>query len=324
MKRYLLFCQLALLPSVAAFGQFAAGSVGFHVVENTQVAIDGLTLNPTADFTIASRTLTISPTPISGSPASIAKVYNFNEPVNFVGNVGFFFLPAQLNGNTESTLQLSYGTASFVTTLNSFVDVNQHYVANDLPVLTSFASVTAAQEGALPVMLVSFDVTKAENEAVLQWQTTSEVNSSFFEIQQSNDAKRWNILGSVESAANSKTLKRYSFKDVLRSGTNYYRLKMVDLDGSFAYSAIRNLRNEHSEMVTAYPNPVEDKLQVDISKLQEAASISVFDISGREFYKSSRLQPVSDVDMQEFPSGTYLIQVKKRDGGSETVKVVKQ
>ena len=323
MKRYLLFCQLALLPSLTCYGQFVAGTDGFFVNQDTQISIDGLTLLPAANFQIASNALTVSPTPISGAPSGIAKVFNFSQPIDFVGGVGFFYLPSQLNGNTESSLQLAYGTTSFTSTTNSVIDGMQHYIFNTLPVLTNFTSVTAAQEGALPVVLVSFGVTKMENAAMLQWQTTSEVNSNFFEIQQSNDAKSWNVLGIVASAIASKTLKSYSFNDFLRNGTSYYRLKMVDQDGSFAYSAIRNLKNELPETVTAYPNPVVDKLQVDISKIREAASISVFDVSGRQYYQSSQLQPVSEVGMKDFPAGIYLIQVKKRDGDSEIVKVVK-
>lgn len=90
MKRYLLFCQLALLPVLTVQAQFTAGTSGFFIRQDTQVFIDSLTLKPSVDFLLTSQTLTISPTPIPGNPPSIARVYNLTSPVNFTGVAGFF------------------------------------------------------------------------------------------------------------------------------------------------------------------------------------------------------------------------------------------
>lgn len=172
-KRYLLFCQLALLPTLAAQAQFTVGADGFFIGQNTQVFIDSLTLNPSVDFSLVSQTLTITPTPIPGAPPSIARVYNLTTPVNFTGVAGFFYRASELNGNTESTLQVNHGNANFVSTTGSTVNVIQHYISNTLP-LTNFTSLTAAQEGALPVNLVDFKVKRVENATVLYWQTSEE------------------------------------------------------------------------------------------------------------------------------------------------------
>ncbi|WAC12761.1 T9SS type A sorting domain-containing protein [Dyadobacter pollutisoli] len=322
MKRYLLFCQLALLPTFCAFGQMSAGTDGFFVAANTPVAIDGLTLNPTADFFIDSRTLVISPTAIPGTPPSITRVYNFSTPVDFVGNVGLFFQTPELNGNTESTLQVAYGSP-FVTTTGSTVNTITHYVSNNLAALTSLTSVTAAQPGALPVTLIGFRVNRVENTTMLYWQTSEERNSDFFEIQQSADTRKWNSLGTVKAATESRAQEDYSFQDAaLRKGIQYYRLKMVDVDGSFAYSAIRNIDLGSAELISAYPNPVVDKLRIGANV--ELVSLKVTDLSGRSLLELSRPKPGQEFSLKNYAAGTYLVQIKTADGKSQIVKIVKQ
>lgn len=324
MKRYLIFCQLALLPTFCAFGQFSAGTQGFFISATTPtpVAIDGLTLIPTADFNIDSRTLLISPTAIPGTPPSINRVYNFSTPVDFIGNVGLFFQTSELNGNTEATLQVAYGNP-FVTATGSTVNTITHYVSNNLAALTSLTSITAAQAGALPVTLIGFRVNRVENLTMLYWQTSEERNSNFFEVQQSEDAKKWNALGIVKAATDSRVQADYSFQDAApRKGLQYYRLKMVDTDGSFAYSAIRSLNMGSTELISAYPNPVVDKLRIGTNV--ELASLKVTDLTGRSLLELSRPKAGQEFNMKNYPAGTYLVQIKTADGKSQIVKIVKQ
>jgi hypothetical protein len=323
MKRYLLFCQLALLPTLAAQAQFIAGSEGFFITSGTQVFIDSLTLLPSADFTIVNRDLTISPTPIPGVPPSIARVYNFSQPVDFIGTVGFYYRASELNGNTEGTLQLAHGNATFVTTTGSTVDGIAHYISNNLASLTNLTSVTAAQEGALPVTLIGFQLKRVENLTMLYWQTSEEKNSEFFEIQHSNDARKWSPLGRIAAARDSKVSVDYSFQDnAMRSGNQYYRLKMVDTDGSYAYSAIRSIDLGRTEFVSAYPNPVVDKLL--ITATSEMSSLKLTDLSGKSLLELSKPVRGQEVSMKNYPAGTYLVQLKMADGKNQVVKIIKQ
>jgi hypothetical protein len=82
-------------------------------------------------------------------------------------------------------------------------------------------------------------------------------------VQQSGDTRKWNALGKVKAATESRAHLDYSFQDAAsREGIQYYRLKMVDLDGSFAYSAIRSIDLRSTELISAYPNPVVDKVRI--------------------------------------------------------------
>ena len=322
MKRYLFFCQLALLSTLTAQAQFTAGTAGFFVGADTQVFIDSLTLKPSVAFSLTSQTLTISPTPIPGTPPSIARVYNLTTPIDFIGVAGFFYRASELNGNTESTLQLQHGNANFVSTTGSTVNTIQHYISNTLP-LTNFTSLTAAQPSALPVSLIGFQVKRVENATVLYWQTSEEKNSDHFEVQQSEDLRKWASLGVVNVAKESSQQKDYFFQDVAeRFGTQYYRLKMVDVDGSFAYSTIQSIKLGSSGLISAYPNPVIDKLQ--IGSREALASVKVTDLTGRAYLELSKPRPGQEFSLKNYPAGAYLVKVETAAGNTQVIKIIKQ
>lgn len=322
MKRYLFFCQLALLPSLAAQAQFTAGADGFFISQDTQVFIDSLTLKPGADFSLISQTLTISPAAIPGTPPSILRVYNFTTPVDFAGVAGLYYRASELNGNTENTLQLAHGNATFVSAAGSTVDLAQHYVSNTLP-LTNFTSLTAAQENALPVNLISFEAKRVENLTLLTWQTSEEKNSDYFEVQQSDDLRQWTALGTVKAATESAVEKKYSFQDLAeRHGTQYYRLKMVDIDGSYAFSKIRSIQPDAASTISAYPNPVVDKLV--IGSKEALKSVTVTDLTGRTLLELSKPEPGQEFSLKSYAAGTYLVRVVTATGTVQTLKIFKQ
>lgn len=322
MKRYLLFCQLTLLPALAAQAQFTAGTNGFFVGSNTQVFIDSLTLLPSVDFSIVSQTLTISTTPIPGSQPSIARVYNFTSPVDFAGTAGFFYRASELNGNTEATLELNYGNSKFVSASGSAVDQSQHYISNTLP-LTSFTSLTAAQQNALPVTLLDFQLRRSENTTSLYWRTSQEKNSDYFEIQQSPDAREWNVLGRLNAGIESNSKKEYHFDDAAsRYGTQFYRLKMVDADGTYAFSSIRSIQLAAAGLITAYPNPIVDKLLIGSD--EALASVKMTDLTGRSLLELSKPRAGQELSLKNYAAGTYLVIVRTSSGRTQVIKIIKQ
>jgi hypothetical protein len=90
----------------------------------------------------------------------------------------------------------------------------------------------------LPVELSVFQASLMDGNVLLEWQTHSEVNNDFFEIEKSTDGYFFQKIGQVEGEGMSSGLKRYEFIDLPVRGQNYYRLRQVDLDGTAEYSAI--------------------------------------------------------------------------------------
>lgn len=129
-------------------------------------------------------------------------------------------------------------------------------------------SITALAIGSveppLPVTLVSFTGKAVENNVALQWTTTEEVNASHFEVQRSGDAKTFVSIGEVEAKGESRNIVNYEFPDLSPlPGTNYYRLKQIDLDGTYAFSKTIAVQFNAEIKINVYPNPVTDVLRVE-------------------------------------------------------------
>lgn len=325
MKRYLLFCQLALLYSFNANAQFTAGSSGFFTAPGTDVYMYGLTFRPTSAFSITNKTLTISAVALPGSPPSITRVFNFDAALGFAGRLGLFYLPSEINGNTESALQVVHKNTTVVTTTGSVVNTTTHYIYNDLASPITFSTATAGQPGALPVTLVSFSAKKEGAVANLSWSTSAEVNSDYFELQHSRDAKSWLLLSKFGAGSKSSSLKSYGYMQSNPAiGTNYYRLKMVDKDLSFAYSRIQELVFTKDMNLVLYPNPVIDKVRIQADDWSEISGLALLNSQGVSFFESKGKTLSHEIDMKRFSAGIYLLQLTKTNGTTQVIKVVKQ
>ena len=164
----------------------------------------------------------------------------------------------------------------------------------------------------LPITLVSFDGTVNGDQVKLQWVTGTEVNADRFEIEKGTDGLRFETIGSL--AAKNENSSTYSFEDKL-SNASYYRLKMVDKDGSFAYSKVLNLRATKGGAVTLFPNPAREALYVQLPADAQAL-IKVYAVDGRTVMTHSANTASGPVklDIGNLHAGSYFLVV---DQGSE-------
>ncbi|GGH55593.1 hypothetical protein GCM10007423_63290 [Dyadobacter endophyticus] len=114
-------------------------------------------------------------------------------------------------------------------------------------------------------------------------------------------------------------LVNYSYVDANPlTGQNFYRLKMVDLDGTFAYSAIRLVEIEVGSGLVPYPNPVVDKILIRDHQLVKQADLH--NASGVKVLANQ--QPSSaGIDVTRLPQGIYVITLTLFDGTISTHKV---
>jgi hypothetical protein len=95
----------------------------------------------------------------------------------------------------------------------------------------------------LPVKFLGFSAVMKNKDVLVQWSTTEEVNAASFEVERSNDGTNWNTIGQVAAAGNSSSIVNYSFTDKnITSGTVYYRVKQVDIDGRFVFTPVRSIK----------------------------------------------------------------------------------
>ncbi len=176
-------------------------------------------------------------------------------------------------------------------------------------------------ESPMPVTLVSFEVARDESAVLVSWATTSETNSSHFEIERSTDARNWEAIGKVEAAESSNKRMSYEYTDHQAPfGTLYYRLKMVDLDETYAYSKIRSLSIGHAKLAI-YPNPVADKLHIDDANLSRLSKVTIYSKGGIVVY--SKEGPVSQIDLSGLQKGPYIVTLVYQDGSKTSRMIIK-
>lgn len=165
----------------------------------------------------------------------------------------------------------------------------------------------------LPVELTSFTAEKKGNIVDLVWKTASEINNDYYTIERSVDGKHFDELGKQNALdGNAAISQQYAFTDRLPAkGVNYYRLKQTDLDGSFSYSEIVNVRFDALPEVKIYPNPVDSYLFVENNISDQIIKVSVTDAAGimhniGNIDFADRIQ----INVEHLPNGVYILEVQ--------------
>lgn len=182
------------------------------------------------------------------------------------------------------------------------------------------SSVYLTIEAALPVTISDFKATKEGDVALLDWKTSMEDNSSHFEVQHSLKGKEWQKVGSVKAEGLPST---YTFSHTNpANGTNLYRLKMVDRDGTFSYSTMRSLQFDVDLTATFAPNPVADFLKVSTNTdWSNVNSVKLFNMSGNSVYSSGAV-PDKEISVRNLPNGVYVVQLSLNNGMSRSAKII--
>jgi hypothetical protein len=170
----------------------------------------------------------------------------------------------------------------------------------------------------LPVTLLNFQAANNNENVVLDWTTSTEINNSHFEVQRSTYNKNWNLIATVNGSGNTQTPMRYSFTDqnpysILNVNELFYRLKQVDFDENYSFSTSQNVNRNETELATEvsiYPNPTTNKIWVNIQNQKSSHYlIEVIDIYGNTIKRSLLNSSNTTVDLSDIASGIYFIKV---------------
>jgi len=171
---------------------------------------------------------------------------------------------------------------------------------------------------ALPIELLNFTATTTDKTVTLAWTTTNEVANDHFVVERSANGRQWQQLGSVEAAG--RTAGEYTFLDGQpRNGENIYRLRQVDLDGSFAlYGPV--LVTFTTEQLRAFPNPAHNALRLN-QALAPTDQLEVMDNHGRRMPLPANND--GQIDVSGLRAGLYLLRLKRGDQ-TQVIRFVKQ
>ena len=265
MKKTILFSVL-FTGALAVSAQNQVLSVGsttsLTIKAGTVFSADSLVLTPGADFTFSSNTIQQSAAAVGVPPApGINKQFIFASQITFTGTIQLYYLPSQLNGATESTLQYTDSAAggTWIPEPMSTVNTSLHYVqfvAAAKPFIGSTASGPVID---LPITLVSFTGNWIGAEPTLNWVANQTGGSVTFDIESSADGVSWNTIG-MQASQDNIGLDNYQFGDPNPPAqTMYYRIETVLPSGQPSYSNIVHLQkgeNGNSVILIAGNNAV--------------------------------------------------------------------
>ncbi len=169
----------------------------------------------------------------------------------------------------------------------------------------------------LPVRLVNFNAVSYENKYVtLNWQTASENNNLFFGIERSVNGIQWQEIARMNGAGNSNQLLSYSYIDSNPiTGASYYRLKQIDADERYSWSAVRlvHMNPPANSKLAIYPNPATDYVAVE-GMQGIIPGIIVYDAMGRNMSQYIKITVIDNirlvVEVSILPQGIYIIKTK--------------
>jgi endonuclease/exonuclease/phosphatase family metal-dependent hydrolase len=246
----------------------------------------------------------------NGNDAYVLKLISDNSIIDSFGDAD----------NSANNAQQDASLTRSITTVNCPYDTNpiDNFDANDY-VATAYngGSISGYDLGgkvSLPVTLHAFSARLENQNIILTWQTASETNNAYFNIQRSSDGKNFETIDRVEGAGTTYELQEYVFIDESPvNGLNYYRLQQVDFDGqSENHRVISVLMTDESNDVTIVPNQVRNQFDIVFNEaITSDAQIDIYTING-QLVKSESTHITGNrqtIDASQLNSGMYIIRM---------------
>ena len=180
----------------------------------------------------------------------------------------------------------------------------------------------------LPIELKNFDVVAAKEAIDLRWVTASEENFRGFDVERSLDAKKYEKIAYVAGKYAKGGAYNLSDRNVSKGTRYYYRLKVINTDGTSEYSSVRNaiIQNTANTSVAIYPNPSNGNVNLDFSLEEDTNTIiDLFDMSGKNVFRkeveAKKDRNVVSLELMDLPSGVYTVRMNM--AGKVVTKLVK-
>jgi hypothetical protein len=289
-------------------------------------------------------------TPTNNGPAKV-RLYFTQAELNAIGTaVGYAVTASSLNLTRVPTANVSVN-GSGVASINdisgatfhtpiasgsiaSGITTSSHVFYADFIVPGFSYLFLHPQSTILPISLLNFGAKFTPNQTVhLHWQTASERNSSFFAIERSADGKVFEEIDQVDAAGNSsQTLTYETFDKQPLAGISYYRLRIVDNDGTYEYSSVVSVRSDNTkndaETFELYPNPTQNGLVYIKYKgnSSNVKSVELHSALGKTLQKHEMDAKafIPQINLEGNAKGVYWVVIHSIDGSKQVQKLVYQ
>lgn len=186
----------------------------------------------------------------------------------------------------------------------------------------SYFTLASSEEAALAVTLTDFTARVEDYKVIIEWVTSSEDDHSHFRIEKSATGSQFETLALINAQHENGSLKKYQHLDYSPyTGSNYYRLVDVDINGKETISKIIRANYqpnpESAEVLPPYPNPVRrgEIIYVPITdrSINRQATLILRSSTGSELIhktvtKSNKNTPLT-INTGNLPSGLFILEL---------------
>jgi Secretion system C-terminal sorting domain len=265
----------------------------------------------------------------NGTNLGIGRYYDV-APANNSGlnaTLRFYYQDNELTGITEEDL-IPFTSADLGVTWNindyNTLDVVQNFIEqngyNELNRIT-----LASLLSPLPVKQILFNAHAADGQNILSWTTLQEYNLGYFEIERSADNRQFNKLHTTPAKGNTLNSTAYNYTDAAPlPGINYYRLKLVDVNGKFTWSQTIAVKQQlEIQHLAAYPNPAAAMLYLSYSCLvKDEYRLRITDYSGKVVIEQNVVLQKGvnklDIPVSNLSAGIYSLQLTSKTSNHST------
>ncbi len=305
------FCEDAGILTPSGGSTFASSTAALYTVDNPD-NVDGVFCgsiqnNSWYQFVATATSHTFPVTAVVGCSAGIqAQVYDYTGGSGSCCHTFTSVSNCYNPGNTT----LGTVTATGLTIGNTYILMIDGYAGANCDFSISGWTAT----NILPVEVVNFDAKETDEYNLVLWKTKSELNSKWFIIERSSDGINFSEIGKLNAAGNSSLEKNYFYKDYdIFNPKLYYRLKVVDYDGTFEYSDAVMVMRTDVEM-SIYPNPTTGIITINFyNQFEGDYTIRYTDAIGRiiveEIKVSSGNSAYTSEVLSNLPAGIYFVEV---------------
>jgi hypothetical protein len=182
-------------------------------------------------------------------------------------------------------------------------------------------------DGVVPLKWQYISAVLQDKNGLIKWGTATEVSTKEFIVEHSTDARSFASIGVQSAAGNSNTTSNYNFTHLnLPVGLNYYRIKQIDLDGSFSYSAVVTLLNKNGlKNNILAPNPATNYSLLVFAKPTYQASIRIINTNGAivSNYKIGDGNTQFNIDVTKLSAGVYTVEILNNNQ-KESISLLKK
>jgi hypothetical protein len=220
-------------------------------------------------------------------------------------------LDALMYANTATPPNLNYRELFISVRETSFTTPLSSFIINEICIL--------------PMEWIDFQVksTSTSNQLQFNWKVLENRTHRGYFIEYSHDGNNWEGFGFVNGSGKIDGESAYTYTmGKVFSGTVYFRVKQLELNGSANYSAVKKINLNTTIDLKVWPNPATDLIQINAGN--KTGKVSIMDASGRVIKSTLLSAGINRISVNDLNRGLYIVTFNSNQGDLLQTKFLKQ